>query len=193
LFVDTLKFYPNVRLLDREDLVAYIGRFSGEKGIINFLDAITLLIDTNPKLTFLIAGNGPLNDEVREKIRKIDNERIKLIDWISYDDLPLILNQVKLLVLPSFTEGLPNIAIESMACGTLVLASSVGGIPDIIKQGRTGFILRNNSPKCIAEGIIGAMEHSNLDDIIRKALILINENYTFKVAVKRYLEILNGL
>ena len=75
------------------------------------------------------------------------NKNVTLVGWISHDELPSYLNMLKLLVVPSYTEGLPNIVIEAMSCGTPVLATPVGGVPDLIEDGITGFILEDNFPE----------------------------------------------
>ena len=55
-----------------------------------------------------------------------------------------------------------------MGCGTPVLATPVGGVPDLIKDGKTGFIMGDNSPECIAKNVIRALEHPNPEEIIKK-------------------------
>jgi hypothetical protein len=67
------------------------------------------------------------------------------------------------MVIPSFTEGLPNIMLEAMACGTPVLATPVGAISDIIRDSETGFIMENNSPKCIIENVNRVIGSSELE------------------------------
>ena len=103
------------------------------------------------------------------------------------------LNELKLLVLPSYTEGLPNIMLEAMACGTPVLATPVGAIPDVIKDGETGFIMENNSPERIAENVIRALNDSNLDIIVKNARELVEKDFTYEAAVERYRKILGSI
>jgi len=94
------------------------------------------------------------------------------------------------LVLPSYTEGLPNIMLEAMACGTPVLATPVGAIPDVIRDGKTGFIMEDNSPKCIAENVVRALEHPDLEEIAEAGRRFVEEEFTFERAVEKWRGIL---
>ena len=80
-----------------------------------------------------------------------------------------------------------------MGCGTPVLATPVGGIPDVIKDGETGFILEDNLPECIAENVIRALNHQNLEKIAKNARKVIEDEYTYEAAVERYRKILKEL
>ena len=79
-----------------------------------------------------------------------------------------------------------------MACGTPVLATSVGGVPDLIKDGNTGFIMKDNSPECIAKNVIRALEHPNRDEIVKNARALVEQEFTYEDAVERYRQILEN-
>ena len=117
----------------------------------------------------------------------------ELLRWICHDKLTNYLNELKLLVLTSYTDGLPNIMLEEMACGTPVLATPVGAIPDMITDGETGFIMENNSPECIAENVMRALKHPDLERIVEDARALVEREFTYEAAVKRYRKILEGL
>ena len=116
-----------------------------------------------------------------------------MLRWIPHDELPEYLNELKLLVLPSYTEGLPNIMLEAMACGTPVLATPVGAIPDVINDGENGFILESNNPEYIAENAIRALNYPNLDKIVKNARELVEKEITYEGAVERYRKILKEL
>ena len=93
------------------------------------------------------------------------------------------LNHLRIFVLPSYTEGLANIMLEAMACGTPVLATPVGAVPDVIVDGKTGFIMENSSPECIAANVIRALEHPDLEGVSLRARALVEREYTFERAV----------
>jgi glycosyltransferase involved in cell wall biosynthesis len=121
------------------------------------------------------------------------NDKVRLVGRVSHDEVPRYLNQLKLLVIPSYSEGLPNVILEAMASGTPVLATPVGSIPDIITGGETGFIMENNSPECIAKNVIRALNHPNLGQISQNGAALIEKEYRYDVLRARYESIIAGL
>ena len=191
-FLDFETFVAQKPLHEREALVGYIGRLSSEKGIIKFLDAIPEVLKTADDVTFLIGGDGPLRSRV-EQYAAEPERRTSYAGWVSREELPHYLNRLKLLVIPSYTEGLPNIMLEAMACGTPVLATPVGAIPDIIVDGESGFLMESNSPECIADNISRALRHPDLERIARNARALVERDFTFEKAVDRYRRILQAV
>lgn len=178
----------------RSNQVGYIGRFGVEKGIVNYMKAISLIFKNNHYVHFLVGGDGNLRNEVKKIIDKLDPQlNLEFSGWISHEELPRYLNKLKLIILPSYTEGLPNIMLEAMACGTPVLATPVGAIPDIIKDGETGFIMENNSPDCIAANVIRALEHPDLGGVALRARALVEREFTFERAVERWRKVLEEM
>lgn len=193
-FLDFDKFKIKNKLGNRKNFIGYLGRLSREKGTMEFVKTIPLILGKKPDLNFIIGGDGLLQDEIEDFIAKNNlNDRIKLVGWIPHDKLPDYLNELKMLIISSYTEGLPNMMLEAMACGTPVLATPVGAIPDIIKDGETGFIMENNSPECIARNINRVLNHSNLEQIARNAHALVESEYTYEKAVERWREILEKI
>jgi len=193
-FLDFQKMRITKPLNERVTIIGYIGRLSEEKGIINFIKAIPLILKQGDTVQLLIAGDGNLLEQVK-KYLNVNNfvDNVKLIHWISHDEIPAYLNQLKLIVLPSYTEGLPNIMLEAMACGTPVLTTSVGAIPDFVTDSETGFIMENNSPECIAFNVSRALNHPQLEHIVQKARCLVEHEFTFEKAVEGYRKILGEL
>ena len=193
-FLDFSKFEIKKKLSERNNLVGYIGRLSEEKGVLNFVRAIPEILKERNDMEFLIGGDGQLRGEIEKYISgKNLNDKVKLAGWIPHEKLPDYLNELKLVVLPSYTEGLPNIMLEAMACGTPVLATPVGAIPDVITDGETGFIMENNSPECIARNVMRALKHPNLERIAENARALVEREFTYEKAVERWREVLENV
>ena len=193
-FLDFSKFEIKKKFTERNNLVGYIGRLSEEKGVLNIVKAIPEVLKERDDLEFLIGGDGQLRDEIEKYISEKNlNDKVKLAGWIPHENLPDYLNELKLVVLPSFTEGLPNIMLEAMACGTPVLATPVGAIPDVITDGETGFIMENNSPEYITRNVIRALNHPNLEKIAENARALVEREFTYEKAVERWREVLENV
>lgn len=177
---------------ERSNLVGYIGRLSEEKGILNFINAIPKILEKDKNIRFLIIGDGYLKKEVKLYLKNKGLEnKVTLLEWIHHNDIPNYLNKLKLLVIPSYTEGLPNIMLEAMACGTPVLATSVGAITDIIKDKKTGFIINDNSEDNIAFMVIYSLNYYKINEIIKKSYHLVKKEFFYDNALKNWEKILN--
>jgi glycosyltransferase involved in cell wall biosynthesis len=186
-FLDLDNFKIKTSFYERDYFVGYVGRLSEEKGITNFIRAIPYIIDKNSNLKFIIAGDGNLRKYAESYINANNLDRVvNFIGWVPHDKLPDILNKLKLLVLPSYTEGLPNILLESMACGTPVLAAPVGSIPDVVKDETTGFIMNNNSPEYIALDVIKALQYPHLDRIVANARKQVECEFNYEYTVSKF-------
>lgn len=193
-FIEFNLFKMNIELAERDNLVGYIGRLSEEKGVLNFVKAIPEIVREKNEFSYFIGGDGQLRNDIERELNEHNlNHKVKIYGWIGHDDLPQHLNKMKLIVLPSYTEGLPNIMLEAMACGTPVLATPVGAIPDFIKDGKTGFLMDNNSPECISSNIIRALNDPRIKQISNYARTMVIKEFTFEKAVQGYREILNKL
>jgi glycosyltransferase involved in cell wall biosynthesis len=186
-FID-FNIFKNKKLFNnREKKIGFIGRFGTEKGVYNFVKSISIIINNDEDAYFFIIGDGEEGKHIKEYIKENNLEnKVNLKNWVDHQKLPNYLNDLGLLVIPSLTEGLPNIMLEAMACGTPVLATPVGAIPDLIKDGETGFIMENNSPECIAKNIIRALNHPDLEEISNNARKLVEHEFTFEKAVERF-------
>lgn len=193
-FVDLDKFKITKKLSDRDNLIGYVGRFSEEKGFFNFVRAIPVIQKNRPNLDFLICGDGPLKNDILKYLSDNNlNHKVKIQEWIPHNELPKYLNELKLIIIPSYTETGPMILFESMACGVPSIATLVGSVHDLIQDGETGFIMENNSPECIAKNVDRAFRHQNLEKLVLNARSVIEQEFTYEVAVGRYKKILSEL
>ena len=190
-FFDFNNFTVTTPLINRPPLIGYIGRLSEEKGIWNFTQALPIILGRQKDLRVLIGGDGQLKEAIETSLQDNGSSvRVDLTGWISHDDLPGYLNQLRLLVLPSHTEGLPTIILEAMACGTPVLTTAVGAIPDVIVDGETGFVMENNSPECIAANVARVLCSPELEQIAENGRRFVEENFTFEKAGENWRRIL---
>lgn len=168
----------------RNEVIGYVGRFSEIKGVLKFIEAIPSLLENKSGLNFILIGDGELRSDIESFL--IENQlehHVELLNWVSHDELPNYLSKLKLLILPSYSEGLPNILLEAMACGTPVISTKVGSVPDIIVNGETGFIIDNNSQHSILKGINNALDCQKLDEISCNAQSFVKSEYSLSKTI----------
>lgn len=190
-FIDSDEFYEIIPLNQRTNIVGFIGRLNLSKGISNFINAAKKYPDKN--VSFIIIGDGELREKIISDLSTIKSKQIQYISWIAHEEIPEHLNKLRLLVLPSSREGVSNIILEAMACGTPVLAAPVGGTADIIQHKKTGFILPDNSPETITSAIQNALSDPDSNEIADNAKSFIENQYTLSASIKSWRTIIQEL
>ncbi len=139
--------------LGSDPMVLFVGNLVPVKGIGVLLQACSQLINQGVHLTCQIIGDGPLRQDCARYIREHNlQDRIRLNGSHPHHQLPDWFRAANAFVLPSFSEGVPNVLLEAIACGTPFVASRVGGIPEIAHLGRNQLVPPGNA-KVLAEAI----------------------------------------
>lgn len=147
--IDTGRFLPTPPEEKKIDIL-YVGRLSIEKGLRTLFDALRL--QANP-LNVVIAGDGPL----REKLQLEAGTRVRFAGWVANDRLPQLIRQARVVVVPSLFEPQGVVVLEAMACGVPVIGSDIGGIPEMIDDGTTGWLVPPNNPAALAQAMHTAL------------------------------------
>ena len=188
-YVRTDAFRPRTPFTERERRVGFLGRLDEEKGVRELAAAARRLPDD---VTFSFIGDGDLREWLATELAgEVDAGRVELRGWVDHDEVPAELSRLRLLVMPSQpTEGLPTTILEALACGTPVHATPVSGVPDVVREGETGFLMDSRDPSAIATGIEAALNRDDLADISHRGRRLIEAEYGLDAAVERYRGIL---
>lgn len=143
--VDTGRYYPADSETDADHMsVGTVGRLTSEKG---FDDLFRCARQLGPEYQFYIAGDGPK----REWMETHAPENINLCGTVPNEDIPLFLNRHDIYFQPSKREGLCMTVIEAMSCGLPVVGSNVGGIPESVVPGTTGYLCEPEDIDCFTD------------------------------------------
>jgi glycosyltransferase involved in cell wall biosynthesis len=141
--VDTTLFKPRNRTSKQLQIV-YVGRLVSNKGPEIFLESASQISRLVPNATFTMIGDGPLKTHIIYRIKELGLEdRLEIKPCVP--KLSNFLPQYDILIRPTTTEGLPLTVLEGMASGLVVIASKVGGVPEVIEDGVNGFLTKPGS------------------------------------------------
>jgi colanic acid/amylovoran biosynthesis glycosyltransferase len=119
-----------------------VGRLSAEKGQLLLIEAAARLARQGVWFELVLAGDGPLRRQITELIERYGLEdRVRITGWISSDAVREEILSARALVQPSFAEGLPVVIMEAMALRRPVLATYIAGIPELVRNGETGWLI----------------------------------------------------
>lgn len=135
--------------------VTYIGRLSPEKGISYLLLAAKHILEARAFVQILIAGGGELKESLIHQAQELGIiDRTSFCGLFPGEELPKIMARTDILVLPSLSEGMPFVIVEAMAYGKPVVASAVGGIPEVVEDEKTGLLVPPREADRLAQALL---------------------------------------
>ena len=142
-------------------IIAAGGRLATQKGFGYLLDALAMVKIRNKDVFLILLGDGELRLTLEEQ-----TDRLGLKDCVRFlghrSDVPRILPAADIFILSSLYEGLPNIVMEAMAAGLPVIATAVGGVPELVEEGRTGILVKAENSKELSSAICKLLDDRDL-------------------------------
>lgn len=138
---------------DRKAVVLSLGQLGRRKGTYDILQAIPRVLEVCPQAEFWFGGHGEVEDVERILKTKPWRDHVRLLGWVTGDRKEDVLTRAALFVLPSYHEGLPLAILEAMAYGLPVVSTPVGGIPEAVIDGETGFLVEPGDVEAIAQRV----------------------------------------
>jgi glycosyltransferase involved in cell wall biosynthesis len=170
----------------RTCIIGAAGRLSPEKGFHVLLDAAEQVLQWDSSMGFVLFGSGPCRADLARQIQArglsgsfvLAGFRADLDRFIPFFDL---------LVLPSFTEGMPNVVLEAFAAGVPVVATAVGGTPELVEDGASGYLVPPGDSNTLADRICDALAtDERLREMGLQGRQRVLEQYTFPTQARQY-------
>ncbi|UCE37896.1 MAG: glycosyltransferase family 4 protein [Thermoplasmata archaeon] len=171
-------------------IILYVGRFSKVKGIDLIIRAFLDLNKEVPDVDLVLVGQGEEEGRLRELISSLRVKNVHFLRTLPHEDVPNILNCADVLAMASYTEGLPTILLEALACGLPVVSTDVGDIGNVVTSERIGFLLKNRSKEDYKNKLTSALKMSDEYKADRREVA---ERYSSNAMVKRIMKMHNEL
>jgi glycosyltransferase involved in cell wall biosynthesis len=178
---------------DVSHVVLAAGRLSPEKGFQVLVEAAATVLRAMPTAGFVLFGEGKDLGRLERRVRELGiMDRFLLPGFTS--ELGVLQPGADLAVLPSFTEGLPNAALEASAAGVPVVATSVGGNPEVVLDGQTGYLVPSGQPEALAVKIVELLkDESKREQFGIAARERMASEFTFAAQASRYVDLFDSL
>jgi glycosyltransferase involved in cell wall biosynthesis len=156
--VDTGYFVPDLSQRSTHPSLIYVGRLVEQKDPFTLLKAFRLLLGDLPHAKLVMLGNGHLRPAIDEFLRTHSLESCVQV-CNGTDDIRPYLQKAWAFVLPSVFEGSPNVVIEAMAGGLAIVSTRVDGVPELIKDYETGFMVEPQDPEALAKAMVKVLSN----------------------------------
>jgi glycosyltransferase involved in cell wall biosynthesis len=155
--VDIVKSKSEFNIGPDDHVVGMVGRLESIKGFEYFIDSAKIVLSSIPNTRFLIVGDGSLRSSLEERSRRLGIEdKVIFTGW--REDMPRIISMLDVLVLASLNEAVGRVLLEAGVAGKPAVATAVGGIPEIVKDGETGILVPPGDPEGIAAAVTGLLK-----------------------------------
>jgi glycosyltransferase involved in cell wall biosynthesis len=177
-----------------ENFILFVGGLEKVKGIKYLIKAFSKVKQEFPQFKLVIIGKGSEKENLELEIRSLGIEdKVKFKGRLSLEETKNIMKNCYCLVLPSLSEGLGRVLMEAMALGKPVVASRVGGIPDLIKDGQNGFLFEKGHSKELARKLKILLENKGLvRKMGKKGKEIIENKFSNEKYIKNYVLMINA-
>lgn len=135
-----------------------VGRLCEQKGQLLLVEAAARLAADGVEFELVLAGDGPMRPQVEAAVREHElGDRVRITGWLSNDAVRAELAAARVMVLPSFAEGLPVVLMEALALGRPVVTTYVAGIPELVEHGAAGWLVPAGDPAALADALADAL------------------------------------
>jgi glycosyltransferase involved in cell wall biosynthesis len=166
--VDADPWKKQLKIPPADKVVAIVGRLHPIKGHTYFLQAAKKVLEEFTEATFLVIGDGELMEVLQDESRALNiQEKVVFMGYCT--DVASVLKEVDIGVIASISEGIPLTLFEAMAAGVPVVSTDVGGIKEILENGKTGYLVASQDVNGLAEKIKTLLRDPNLRDEMGKA------------------------
>ncbi len=180
---------------DAEKIVSFVGKFTNFKGIDLLIKAARIVTDKIPKVTFAFAGDGELMGKMIKLRKELELENVHFLGHQTQEDVASLYSAADVSVVPSRIEPFGLVAIEALACGTPVVATNAGGLPDFINE-KVGKLIEMENYQKLAEAILEELQNNTKSSKGKFAAQYARANYswekTLQNVIKIYEETING-
>jgi len=167
----------------------WVGRIVPIKNLQMLLDALVIVKQSNIKLHVNIVGDGELRQEAEDFVRK---NNLEMVNFLGYrTDIPELLAKNDVFILTSINEGFGRVLVEAMVCGLAIIATRVGGVPEIIHHGENGLLIESRNHQQLAESILYLGQNRQKRQDIGIKNIKSAEFYSLNHYINRVLTIYN--
>ncbi|MHA2393140.1 MAG: glycosyltransferase family 4 protein [Promethearchaeota archaeon] len=170
----------------RRKFFGFIGRLTLIKGIDLFMQLIEKYSKIDKNQEYLIIGDGPFLTDVKEAVKKYP---ITFYKRIPHEKMPSFYNQCSIFIQTSRAEGLPTCVLEALACEVPVVASKVGGIPEIIEDGVNGYAFKSGNIDQAINQILLITEKNNHEILGKNGRKIIENRYSWNIIIKKIIRI----
>ncbi|OQX56369.1 MAG: hypothetical protein B5M53_01945 [Candidatus Cloacimonas sp. 4484_209] len=173
--------------------ILFVGRLVERKGVCYLIEAFAKIAPQHQNLKLRIVGDGPLRNSLISLTKKLGiNDKVIFSGFVSNRELIKSYEKAKVFVLPAIvdshgdTEGLGVVLIEAISYGIPVIASNVGGIPDIIKDKETGILVPEKDPVALSKAIIDLLKNSQIrKTLVNNAEKHIKTNFSWEAVISK--------
>ncbi|MBD1372175.1 glycosyltransferase family 4 protein [Hazenella sp. IB182357] len=158
--VETAIARENVGYPGKDKRIVYVGNLLPVKGVEYLLQAFQTLEPRKNGYHLYLVGEGPLRSKLMDQVKALGIEaNTTFVGRKPYQDIPMWINSADIMVLSSLSEGLPSILLESMGCGKPMIATDVGGIKEVLQDGKTGYLVESKNPNQLAARLRDALQN----------------------------------